>query len=101
MSLVEEFRKWVKTRPKVLGELKVGTYRQLGGGRIVENVGKTVQELLTTVQEKRPKIIPTVIERVKTYEPGKALKTFVPTKTEVLEKPETPQPETSILRRPK
>jgi len=103
MSLVEEFRRWVKVRPKVLGGLELGTYSQLGGGKVIETVSKTAQEFITTIQEKRPKIIPTVMEKIKTYEPGKLVKTFIPT-TEggVLEKPSPPpSPEVSILRRPK
>lgn len=79
LGIVEEVRRMLQTRPRLVDVLRGGTYRQVGSGAIIENVSKTAQELITTIQMKRPKIIPTVMEKIKTYEPGKLIKTLTPT----------------------
>jgi len=94
LGIVEEVRRVLQTRPKLVDVLRGRTYRQIGSGAIIENVSKTAQELITTIQEKRPKIIPTVMEKIKTYEPGKLIKTLTPTGTGI-GRTATPPPTTT------
>jgi len=75
LGIVEEIRRVLKQRPRVLEGIGGRSYTQLGEGRIIENISRTAQELISTIQARRPKVIPTVIERIKAYEPGKLIKT--------------------------
>lgn len=50
----------------------------IGQGKIIEAVSQTVDKLVQTIKEKRPNIIPTVLERIKTFEPGKRIKELLP-----------------------
>jgi len=75
LGIVEEIRRMVKQRPRILESVRGGSYTQLGEGRIIENISRTAQELISTIQARRPKVIPTVVERIKTYEPGRLIKT--------------------------
>ena len=80
MSFVEEIRRVLERRPKLVeGLLRGTTYRQIGSGAIINTIMTTIDQFVSTVQEKRPKIIPTVIETIQRYEPGKIVKTLVPT----------------------
>jgi hypothetical protein len=104
MSLVEEFREWVKRRPKIL---KVGksSMGQIGSGVIVEQFLATFEDFVRTVQEKRPKVIPTVMQKLKEFQPGKALMGLAPTTTGTTTRTPTRAPEATpergLLRKPK
>jgi len=91
---VEELRKKLmervaSIRGKVLGQVGERTIlrgegssnrilgQALGQGAIIEQATKRVDELLATVKEKRPNIIPTVLEKVKAFEPGKRITEIV------------------------
>jgi hypothetical protein len=114
MSLVEELRKWIQTRPKLIGGVGVlrgtGTdmSTQIGSGKIVETVTSSIQNLISTVQTKRPKIIPTVMETIKTYQPGKVVKTVVEQTTKTVQQitsgvtgaPAAPAPTTTVTTTP-
>jgi hypothetical protein len=86
VSFVEELRKRVaelreraKTRRLIRGE-EAGTTTGgvIGGGKVIETVTERIDKFIATVKEKRPNIIPTVLERIKTYEPGKRIKELAP-----------------------
>jgi hypothetical protein len=103
MSLVEEFREWVKKRPKVLRVSK-GSMGQIGTGVVVEQFLATFEDFVRTVQEKRPKVIPTVMQKIKEFQPGKALMGLAPTSGTTARTPaRTPEttPERGLLRKPK
>jgi len=89
MSLVEELRRWVQTRPKILGGAGIlrtpGMSTQIGSGKIIETITGNIQSFISTVQEKRPKIIPTVMENIKAYQPGKVVKTVVEEATKTVQ----------------
>ena len=88
MSFVEQARRRVqelmeKARTRRLlgsGTMLRGTQgqTQIGGGKVIQRVSESIDRLVATAKEKRPNIIPTVIERIKTYEPGKRIKELVP-----------------------
>jgi len=61
--------------------------RLFGEGKMINRVSERIDKTLKTLQERRPNIIPTVMERVKTYEPGKRI-------TQLLQRPETRTTET-------
>lgn len=87
MSFVEELRKRVAElrerakRPRLIRgeETAAGTTAGgvIGGGKVIETVTERIDKFIATVKEKRPNIIPTVLERVKAYEPGKRIKELV------------------------
>jgi hypothetical protein len=89
MSLVEELRRWIQTRPKLVGGAGMlrspGMATQLGSGKVIESITSTVKNFISTVQEKRPKVIPSVIETIKSYEPGKVVKTVVEQTTKTVQ----------------
>jgi hypothetical protein len=76
---VAELRERAKTRRLIRGE-EAGTTAGgvIGGGKVIETVTERIDKFIATVKEKRPNIIPTVLERIKTYEPGKRIKELVP-----------------------
>jgi hypothetical protein len=80
---IEELREKIKARKPLLGESMLRGEREklLGGGRLVQQVGQNIDRLVARAKERRPNIIPTVMERIKTYEPGKRLKELVPVPT--------------------
>jgi hypothetical protein len=85
VSFVEELRKRVAElrekakRPRLIrGEEATTAGGVIGGGKVIETVTERIDRFIATVKEKRPNIIPTVFERIKTYEPGKRLKELVP-----------------------
>ena len=101
--MVEEFREWLRRRPKVLkvGKASLG---QVGTGAIVEQVLVTFEDFVRTVQEKRPKVIPTVLQKMKEFQPGKALMGLAPTTGTTARTPaRAPEatPEKGLLRKPK
>jgi hypothetical protein len=83
MSIIEELRKWIKIRPKMFEGAGMST--QIGSGKVVETVTSSIQNFVTTLQERRPKIIPTVMETIKIYEPGKMVKTVVEQATKTVQ----------------
>jgi hypothetical protein len=87
MSLVEELRKWIQSRPKLLERVRpeAGMSTEVGGGKIIETVTSSVQNLIATIQERRPKILPTVVETIKSYEPGRIVKTVVEETTKTVQ----------------
>jgi hypothetical protein len=107
MSLVEGFRKRfqellerVRTR-RLIGEGGVlgGSRGQIvGGGKILEQISKGIDRLVEIAKERRPNIIPTVIERLKTYEPGKRIKELLPSTTTETQTPTSTRTERKILR---
>jgi|GEM_PF-3991643 len=50
---------------------------QIGQGVLIDQVTKRVDTLLATIKEKRPQIIPTVVEKIRTFEPGKRVTELV------------------------
>jgi hypothetical protein len=102
MSLVEEFREWVKRRPRPL-RIGKGSMGQIGTGVIVEQFLATFEDFVRTVQEKRPKVIPTVMQKIKEFQPGKALMGLAPTKGAPSTPARAPEatPERGLLRKPK
>jgi hypothetical protein len=103
MSLVEEFREWVKRRPKPL-KIGRGSMGQIGTGVVVEQFLATFEDFVRTVQEKRPKVIPTVMQKIKEFQPGRALMGLTPTTGTAARTPaRAPEtaPERGLLRRPK
>jgi len=110
MSFVEEARKRVQEimerikarRPFVQGSMLRGSEGQvigglIGGGKIIENISKTIDNVVSMAKERRPNIIPTVLERIKAYEPGKRIKEIVPLTTG--ETSTTPSTETKKILR--
>jgi hypothetical protein len=98
VSFVEELRKRIAElrekakRPRLIrGEEATTAGGVIGGGKVIETVTERIDKFIATVKEKRPNIIPTVLERVKTYEPGKRLKELVP-----LPKGEEAAPQVSV-----
>jgi hypothetical protein len=55
---------------------------QIGRGAIIDQVTKRFDTLIATIRERRPQIIPTVVERIKAFEPGKRI-------TELVKPPES------------
>lgn len=53
----------------------------IGGGKLIETVTKSVDEFLMRIKERRPNIVPYVLEKMRTYEPGKRIKEVLPTPT--------------------
>ena len=103
MSLVEEFRGWMKRRPRVL-KVGKGSMGQIGSGVIVEQFLATFEDFVRAVQEKRPKVIPTVMQRIKEFQPGKALMGLAPTAGTAAHTPARApgaMPERGLLRKPK
>jgi hypothetical protein len=88
MSLVEQLRSRVQEvlsrvrarRPLLGGESAQGQVigGLIGGGKVIENVSRSIDNLVKMAKERRPNIIPTVLERVRTFEPGKRIKEFIP-----------------------
>jgi len=90
VSFVEELRKRIAElrekakRPRLIrGELIRGEEATtaggvVGGGKVIETVTERIDWFIATVKEKRPNIIPTVLERIKTFEPGKRIKELTP-----------------------
>jgi len=83
LSLLEELRKrTTEIMSKLPRPLEKGVLRTqgqvIGGGKIIETVQTTVQNILATAKEKRPNIIPTVMEKIKTYQPGRRIMELVP-----------------------
>jgi len=104
MPTIEELRKRLSERTATIRErltsrlsgqstlLRGGSesgspQRMFGQGKIIDRVSERVDKTLKTLQERRPNIIPTVMERIKTYEPGKRI-------TQLLQRPETKAGET-------
>ena len=54
----------------------------IGGGKVIEHVTKAVDNVLEALSERRPNIIPAVMEKIKTWEPGKRLKELIPKTSE-------------------
>jgi len=79
---IEEMREKIKAR-RILGEGSQGQIIGgiIGGGKIIENVTKSIDNIISMAKERRPNIIPTVMEKIKTYEPGKRIKEIVPIPT--------------------
>jgi len=114
--MIEEFRKRIiEIREKIKAKRLLGEERGvlrgsetrgqviggvIGGGKIIESISKTIDQVLTIAKERRPNIIPTVLERIKTYEPGKRIKELLPPATTGA--PTTPEttttPQRKILR---
>jgi hypothetical protein len=92
---VQELMERVKTR-RVLGSgtMLRGTQGQIqiGGGKVIQKVGESIDRLVAMAKEKRPNIIPTVMERIKTYEPGKRIKELVPITAAPPSPPPAPTP---------
>jgi len=85
IPILEEFRKRVmsiRERVKILPtERKLVAQGQvIGEGKIIETVQQTVNNIISMAKEKRPNIIPTVMEKIKTYQPGKRIMELIPTK---------------------
>jgi len=87
MSYVEEIRKRIqelrerlRSRRPLAGEtvLRGEPGKLIGGGKIIEQVSQGIDKIISIAREKRPNIIPTVLERIKTYEPGRRIKELVP-----------------------
>jgi len=85
------------------GTSNVAGQIQIGKGAIIDQVTKRVDTLIATIKERRPQIIPTVVERIKTFEPGKRITELVkppegvPTPTAPTPTP-TPAPTKKLLR---
>lgn len=87
MSLVEQLRSRVqevlsrvRARRPLLGGESAGQVigGLIGGGKVIENVSRSIDNLVRMAKERRPNIIPTVLERVRTFEPGKRIREFIP-----------------------
>lgn len=95
MSMIEDVRRRlmermqeVRARVPMLREgslLRGGSIRGqivpglIGGGKVIETISQSVDRLIAMAKERRPNIIPTVLERVRTFEPGKRVREFIPT----------------------
>jgi hypothetical protein len=66
------------------GTSNVAGQIQIGRGAVIDQVTKRVDTLIATIKERRPQIIPTVVERIKAFEPGKRI-------TELVKLPESTQ----------
>jgi hypothetical protein len=67
-------------RPALLrgeGTTNVAGQIQIGKGALIDQVTKRFDTLITTIKERRPQIIPTVVERIKAFEPGKRITELV------------------------
>lgn len=92
-EFIDEFRKrftalrgesrLVRSEGQLVGGL-------IGGGKVIENVTKTIDEFVRIVQERKPNIIPIALERIRTMEPGKRVKELLPKPT--LSTPTAPAP---------
>ena len=91
MSLVEQARKRaqeilekIRTRRLLAGQSITRSSEGqvigglIGGGKVIENIGKSLDNLVALAKERRPNIIPTVMERIKAFEPGKRIKELLP-----------------------
>jgi len=81
-SRVRELLERVRTR-RLLGQATAPTTGPLiGGGRIIQTVSESIDRVIAMAKERRPNIIPMVLERLRTYEPGaKVRELIVPTTT--------------------
>jgi hypothetical protein len=50
----------------------------IGKGKVIEQVSKTLDELTARIKERKPEILPTVIERIEKWRPGTRVKELVP-----------------------
>jgi hypothetical protein len=50
----------------------------LGGGQLIRTAEETLNKITTRLMEMRPNIIPTALERVKKFEPGKRISEIIP-----------------------
>ncbi|MEM1866050.1 MAG: hypothetical protein QXD57_07470 [Ignisphaera sp.] len=51
---------------------------KIGEGKVLDNIAKTLDNVVNRVKEVRPNIIPAVVERVKTYQPGSRIQQLLP-----------------------
>jgi len=85
---LEEIRKRLAERTKIIRERLLGPRKTageiigkggiIGGGRIITAVSETVDKVLASIKERRPNIVPAVMERIRTMEPGKRVKEILP-----------------------
>lgn len=104
---IEEIRRRIMERAKLIrerlvpgrlgGEI-VGKGGIVGGGRLITTASETIDKVLQTVKEKRPNVLPTVLERIRTFEPGKRIKEVMPP-IEGGETPTREEKKTRLLRR--
>jgi hypothetical protein len=107
MPILEELRKRVasiRERIRVLPTERGLTREQaIGEGRVIETIQRTIDNIISAAKERRPNIIPTVIEKIKTYQPGKRIMELVPTRTTPSPTPSptpfAPTPERRMLRK--
>jgi hypothetical protein len=109
IPILEEFRRRIasiRERIKVLPtERRLITQGQvIGEGKVIETIQKTVDNIISMAKEKRPNIIPTVMEKIKTYQPGKRIMELLPTRPTPSPAPSpaptyTPTPERRMLRK--
>lgn len=53
-------------------------FAQIGDGKVLDNITKAVDNVVKRVREVKPNIIPTVVERVRTYQPGTRIQQLLP-----------------------
>jgi len=53
----------------------------IGGGKLITTAEETLKKISEKALELRPKIIPTVMEKIKTFEPGRRITEFIPAPT--------------------
>lgn len=80
---IEELRKRILGGETVLrssGQV-VGPKGVIGGGKVISAVTSAIDEYIALVKERKPNIIPTILERISKLEPGKRIKELMPTTT--------------------
>lgn len=53
-------------------------FAQIGDGKVLDNITKAVDNVVKRVREVKPNIIPTVVEKVRTYQPGTRIQQLLP-----------------------
>jgi hypothetical protein len=85
MRVLDEFRRRVmsiRERARVATTERRLLHGQVfGEGKIIETIQQSVNNIVSIAKEKRPNIIPTAIERIKTYQPGKRIMELIPPKS--------------------
>lgn len=102
VPIIEEVRKNILERVEkirgrigMLGESKeipslLRGQVQVGGGKILEKAMSRVDQVTARISQIRPNILPQVVERLKTYEPGKRVMQLLPGAPAALPPPSPP-----------
>lgn len=83
--------KLLRTQGQVVGGL-------IGGGRVIDNVMKTVDSIIEMAKQRRPNIIPTIMERIAKIEPGKRIREVVAVRPAPSPAAQPTPPEKRLLR---